>query len=99
LCPATGNANLSPMIVCSCSVLTEARIAAAAQVLAAEDPTRPITPGRLFKALGARPQCGTCFAVVRVLVAEAGLAFTCPEPLASQAEADGEVDAVAMIDV
>jgi bacterioferritin-associated ferredoxin len=74
------------MIVCSCSVLTEARIVATAQALAADDPQRPITPGRLFKALGARPQCGACFSVVRSLVAETGLVFTCPEPLASQAE-------------
>jgi bacterioferritin-associated ferredoxin len=74
------------MIVCSCSVLSKARIVETAGALAAENPGRPITPGRLFKALGARPQCGTCFATIRTIVAEAGLAFTCPEPLASQAE-------------
>jgi bacterioferritin-associated ferredoxin len=75
------------MIVCSCSVLTKARIVETATTLAAENPGRPITPGRLFKALGARPQCGTCFATIRMIVAEAGIAFTCPEPLASEAEA------------
>lgn len=75
------------MIVCSCNVLTKSRIRAAAEALAAEDPFRPITPGRLFRALGARPNCGTCFATIRSIIADAGLAFTCPEPLASVAEA------------
>ena len=77
------------MIVCSCSVLTKDRILAAATALAAQDPSRPVTPGRLFRALGARPQCGTCFVTVRRIVADAGIAFTCPEPLASGAE-DGD---------
>ncbi len=89
------------MIVCSCSVLTKARIVETAEALAAEDPSRPITPGRLFKALGARPQCGTCFASIRTIVAEAGLAFTCPEPLASEAEGSddgGDVAVVAKFD-
>lgn len=75
------------MIVCSCNVLTKSRIRAAAEVLAAEDPFRPITPGRLFRALDARPNCGTCFSTIRSIIADAGLAFTCPEPLASVAEA------------
>ena len=75
------------MIVCSCNVLAGARILAAAQALAAEDPFRPITPGRLFKALGARPNCGACFTTIRKVIADAGLTFTCPEPLASVAEA------------
>jgi len=80
------------MIVCSCSVLTGARIRATAEVLAAEDPARPITPARLFKALGVRPQCATCFPVIRSIVAGAGLSFTCPEPLASEAEHDEPVE-------
>ena len=89
------------MIVCSCSVLAKAQIVETAQALAAEDPGRPITPGRLFKALAARPQCGTCFASIRTIVAEAGLAFTCPEPLASEAEASvdrGDAAVVATFD-
>jgi bacterioferritin-associated ferredoxin len=76
------------MIVCSCNVLTPAQIVAAAHELAAADPARPITPGRLFKALGARPQCGTCFTNIRAIIADAGFIFTCPEPLASSAEVD-----------
>ncbi len=82
------------MIVCSCNVLTKARILAAARALAAEDPFRPITPGRLFRTLGARPNCGTCFTTIRSMISEAGLTFTCPEPLAAAAEAaeDSEHD-------
>ena len=82
------------MIVCSCNVLTRARIQATAEALAAEDPFRPITPGRLFRALGARPNCGTCFSLIRNIVADAGLTFTCPEPLASVAEAAEESEEI-----
>jgi bacterioferritin-associated ferredoxin len=82
------------MIVCSCNVLTRARIQATAEALAAEDPFRPITPGRLFRALGARPNCGTCFSLIRTIVADAGLTFTCPEPLASVAEAADESEEI-----
>ena len=85
------------MIICSCNVLTKARIQAAAESLAAEDPFRPITPGRLFRALSARPNCGTCFSTIRSIVAEAGLAFTCPEPLAGVAEAAEEDDEIGIL--
>lgn len=74
------------MIICSCNVLSKARIAAAAEALARESPGRPVTPGRCFRALGVRPQCGTCFALVRRIIADAGIAFTCPEPLATVAD-------------
>lgn len=79
------------MIVCSCNVLTATRIRAAAEALAAEDPDRPITPGRLFRRLGAKPNCGTCFTTIRAIIADAGLAFTCPEPLANMAEQYEEI--------
>ena len=74
------------MIVCSCAVITKARILAAAEVLAREQPYRPVTAGRVFRALAAKPQCGICYGPIRTIIAEAGLAFTCPEPLASEAE-------------
>jgi len=76
------------MIICSCNVITRARIVAAADQLAREFPGRPVTPGRIFRALGARPQCGTCFALIRRIVADAGMSFTCPEPLATVADQD-----------
>lgn len=82
------------MIVCSCNVLTKTRIRETAEALAAEDPFRPITPGRLFRALGARPNCGTCFSLIRAIVADAGLTFTCPEPLASVAEAAADSEEI-----
>ena len=82
------------MIICSCNVLSKARVMATAEALGREDPLRPLTPGRVFRSLGARPQCGTCFSLIRQLMGEAGLAFTCPEPLASGAEED-EAEAAA----
>ena len=90
------------MIVCSCNVLTKARILATAEAFAAADPLRPITPGRLFRALGARPNCGACFPTIRSIVAAAGLAFTCPEPLARVAEAaeeEEEIDVFLVLEV
>ncbi len=74
------------MIICSCNVITRARILGAAEALAREMPERPVTPGSIFRVLGARPQCGTCFAMVRRIVADAGITFTCPEPIATVAE-------------
>jgi bacterioferritin-associated ferredoxin len=76
------------MIICSCNVITKARILAAAEDVARERPGLPVTPGRIFRALAARPQCGTCFVMIRRIIADAGIAFTCPEPLATVA--DGE---------
>ena len=74
------------MIICSCNVLSRARISAVAERLARESPGRPVTPGRCFRELGARPQCGTCFPLVRRIIADAGITFTCPEPLATVAD-------------
>ena len=68
--------------------MTKARIRAAAEMLARENPGRPLTPGLIFRALGVRPQCGTCFAFIRRIVADSGFTFTCPEPLATVAEDD-----------
>jgi hypothetical protein len=74
------------MIVCSCAVLTRSRVLAAAEALARERPYRPVTAGRVFRSLGAKPQCGICYGPIRAIIGGAGLAFTCPEPLASEAE-------------
>lgn len=70
------------MILCSCNVLTKAAILAAAQSLVAADPMRAVTPGRIFRALGVRPNCGSCVDVIRALLRDSGLPMTCPEPLA-----------------
>ncbi|MBZ0229504.1 MAG: (2Fe-2S)-binding protein [Bauldia sp.] len=74
------------MIVCSCNVLTEARVIAAAEALGTAEPARPVTAGRIFRALGTRPQCGTCLSLIRRISAEAGATVSCPEPLATVAE-------------
>lgn len=74
------------MIVCSCNVLTKARVIAAAEAMTQVEPGRPITAGRIFRALGTRPQCGTCLSLIRRIAAEAGATVSCPEPLAMVAE-------------
>jgi len=76
------------MIVCSCNVLTKARVVAAAKSLSRTDPTRAVTPGRILKELGVKAQCAVCFSLIRRIVAEAGVTVTCPEPLASEAQDD-----------
>lgn len=74
------------MIVCSCNVLTKARVVAAAEKLAREAPGKPITPGRVLRELGVKGQCAVCFSLIRTIVAGAGVMITCPEPLATVAE-------------
>ena len=76
------------MIVCSCNVLTKARVVAAAESLFTENPVRAVTPGRILRELGVKAQCAVCFSLIRTIVAEAGVMITCPEPLASGAEED-----------
>ena len=78
------------MIVCSCNVLTKARVAATAQALS-QEPGRPVTAGRIFRALGARPQCGGCLTLIRQIAADAGATVTCPEPLAMVSEDEGKM--------
>lgn len=84
---ATGSAISPRMIVCSCNVISKSCLEEAAEKLAAADPTRPLTPGRIFQAIGKRPDCGTCARTIRQIIADGGHRFTCPEPLASVAEA------------
>ena len=74
------------MIVCSCAILTKARVLATAEALAREQPSRPVTAGRVFRALGTKPQCGICYGPIRTIISEAGITFTCPEPLAGESE-------------
>lgn len=84
------------MIVCSCNVLTKAGVIAAAEAMALAEPGRPVTAGRIFRALGTRPQCGTCLSLIRKIVAEAGATVSCPEPLSMVAEDQGELTVVEM---
>jgi bacterioferritin-associated ferredoxin len=78
------------MIVCSCNILTRERILETAERLAREQPNRPLTPARVYRALGMRAQCTVCFVAVRRILAESGLLITCPEPLGSGAEDEAD---------
>lgn len=82
------------MILCSCNLLTRANIQAAADALVLADPTRPVTVGRVFLALGVKPQCASCVEMIRRMLRDFGLPITCPEPLASVAAESGSEDAV-----
>jgi bacterioferritin-associated ferredoxin len=76
------------MIICSCNVLTKARIIAAAEELSRQNPGRAVTPGRILRVLGVKADCTICFKMIRVIIAEAGIMVTCPEPLATVADED-----------
>jgi bacterioferritin-associated ferredoxin len=78
------------MIVCSCNILTKNQILDAAQRLTLEAPGRPLTPARVYRALGVRAQCTVCFILVRKILSDSGLLITCPEPLGSGAEDDSD---------
>ncbi|WP_340107406.1 bacterioferritin-associated ferredoxin [Pikeienuella sp. HZG-20] len=54
------------MIVCSCTGITSKDISAAISWMRAADPTAIITPGKVYRALGRRPECGGC---IRLFVA------------------------------
>ena len=48
------------MIVCSCAVITSEDISRAIAWMRASDPDTIITPGKVYRALGKRPECGGC---------------------------------------
>jgi bacterioferritin-associated ferredoxin len=48
------------MIVCSCAVITSEDIHRAIAWMRAADPDTIITPGKVYRALGKRPDCGGC---------------------------------------
>lgn len=82
------------MILCSCNTLATSEMRAAAERLRSETPSLPVSPGRVFHALGARPQCGTCITLIRQTLMEWGFEQTCPEPLASIADGDVTSEAI-----
>ncbi len=53
------------MIVCSCNVITDAKIRACLNSAAC-----PRTPGAVYRDLGCSPNCGRCFATVRNMINE-----------------------------
>ena len=52
------------MIVCHCQKITDQQIHAAVDWMRASDPYCIITPGRIYHALGKRPDCGGCMPLV-----------------------------------
>ena len=51
------------MIVCSCSVITSDDIHRTIAWMRAASPDTIITPGKVYRALGKRPDCGGCIAL------------------------------------
>lgn len=54
------------VIVCSCNVISDAKIRASIQAEAG-----PRTPGAVYRCLGCSPNCGRCLATVQSLIIEA----------------------------
>lgn len=48
------------MIVCHCMAISDRDIRAAVQWMRAADPDTLITPGKIYRALGKRADCGGC---------------------------------------
>jgi bacterioferritin-associated ferredoxin len=48
------------MIVCHCQSITDHEIRAAVDWMRAADPQTLITPGKIYRALGKRADCGGC---------------------------------------
>ena len=80
------------MILCSCNLLSGARLREAAEQLQERRPDLPVTTGRVFQEIGVKPQCGSCVHLVRRLLLEWGFPATCPEPLASIGGAAGNAE-------
>ena len=56
------------MIVCSCNVISDRDIERVVHQLRADDSNVVLTPGVVYRALGHRPQCGTCLRHVVELI-------------------------------
>lgn len=48
------------MIICSCALITSDDIDRAVEWMRASDPTVRVTPGKIYRALGKQPDCGSC---------------------------------------
>ncbi len=48
------------MIVCSCNYIRDRDIHEAVDSLTVADPTRVLTPVKVYKSIGIRPNCGSC---------------------------------------
>ena len=66
------------MFVCHCRALTDQQIRAAVTSLYRDEPGRVITPSRVFRHLGARPDCGGCLPLF-LRTMNAGPALVAPD--------------------
>lgn len=48
------------MIICSCAHVTSGDVTRAVEWMRAADPQAVVTPGKVYRALGKRPECGGC---------------------------------------
>lgn len=51
------------MIICSCAHVTSSDIERAIEWMRASDPQAIVTPGKVYRALGKRPDCGGCISL------------------------------------
>ena len=69
------------MIVCHCQSITDRDIRAAVDWMRAADPATLITPGKVYRALGKRADCGGCMPLFLDTLRQTP-AFRIPEPAA-----------------
>jgi bacterioferritin-associated ferredoxin len=75
------------MIVCHCQNLTDNDIHAAIDWMRAADPETLITPGKVYRALGKAPDCGSCMPLfLSTMRANANLSIPAPLRGLRQAE-------------
>ncbi|MES0880444.1 (2Fe-2S)-binding protein [Roseibium sp. SCP14] len=60
------------MIICSCNVLSDEQLREAAAEMRADPNGKVPTPGAVFRHLGCRPRCGSCFPSVIDIIHEKG---------------------------
>ncbi|MGB0506776.1 MAG: (2Fe-2S)-binding protein [Pikeienuella sp.] len=48
------------MIICSCARISSSDVQRAIHWMRASDPRAVVTPGKVYRALGKRPDCGGC---------------------------------------
>ena len=68
------------MIVCHCTSITDKEIHAAVDWMRASDPDTVITPGKVYRALGKRPDCGGCLPLFVATMSMCG-SFEVPQQL------------------
>ncbi|MCA0273990.1 MAG: (2Fe-2S)-binding protein [Proteobacteria bacterium] len=60
------------MIVCHCMEIRDSDIRAAVDWMRASDPETIITPGKIYRALGKRADCGSCLPLFMDIMAGCG---------------------------